>query len=68
MEELLPKLTIISAREQFEWLFPDNVAQWKLHSLIRVKDNLDPNIIINFIAVSDSKADLTAAENLAAYN
>lgn len=65
--ELLPKLKVMSARAEYEGVFPRNVQQWKIHAFLRAKQNLDSDLLTNIIAVSDANADLAAAQNLASY-
>ena len=62
---ILHKLEVISARDEFEKNFPDQVDQWKMHAFLVAKDN--PDILTNIVAVGDSERDLIAAHHLAGY-
>jgi len=65
LADFLSKITIISARAEYENDFPIEVEQWKLHAYLQIKNELNFCRKANIIAVSDSKYDLIAAHNLA---
>ncbi len=64
---LFGRIRVISARSEYEDLFPSNVEQWKFHAFLEAKACSAPDILTNIIAVSDSERDGVAAHNLAAY-
>ena len=67
LSKMLSKVKIISARTDYEELFPTDIEQWKIHAFLQAKLNVLPDVLTNIIAVSDSERDIAAAHNLAWY-
>jgi len=62
--ELLPilqRVRIISARDKFQPLFPDDVNQWKVQAFLEVQKQLDWTPITNLIALGDADFEMEAA-------
>lgn len=62
---LLEKITIISARTNYETHFPGDVTKWKLHAFLETQEKIDDTAITNIIALGDSQMEMDAAHHLA---
>lgn len=58
---LLDQITVISARSQYESIFPKQYAKWKAEAFMEVQRNLDQQIITNLVSVGDSRIEMDAA-------
>ncbi len=65
VEPLLEKVSIISARGEFEGQFPGNFEQWKVHAFGKLEKSLAPEAITNIVALGDSQVEMVAAHHLA---
>jgi hypothetical protein len=61
---ILGKLKIISARDNYEKIFPGNSKQWKIKTFLKFAEILDKNLITNLICLGDSNIEMDAAETL----
>jgi len=66
-EQFLPGLMqairnvpIISARGEFETLYPGEVDKWKVQAFLKVREQLDSQVITNLISVGDSIFEMNA--------
>lgn len=59
------KISIISARSQFEQLFPGDFYKWKVEAFLEIQKKFDKNIITNLICLGDSHIEIDAAHILA---
>jgi hypothetical protein len=59
--ELFDKITIISARAQYEHRFPNDVPKWKIYAFLDTQKDIDGALITNLIALGDSNMELDAA-------
>ena len=61
---LLEKLTIISARTEFEKKFPGDSKMWKMMAFDKMKNNHNENSINNIICIGDSFIEIEAGQML----
>jgi hypothetical protein len=59
------KITIISARTQYEAMFPGDFYKWKVEAFLEVQKRFDKNVITNLICLGDSHIEIDAAHILA---
>jgi hypothetical protein len=62
---LLNKVTIVSARGEYEKKFPGDSRQWKILAFLETLKNLDNNLVTNLICLGDSVIEMEAAHILA---
>ena len=62
---LLPKIKIISARTEYEKLYPGDSRQWKIHAFLTVLNNMDVKLVTNIICLGDSLFEIEAGRILA---
>jgi hypothetical protein len=62
---LLKKIKIISARGDFEGIYPKDRRKWKIESFQTIYNNLNPHQITNLICIGDSIFEMEAAHILA---
>lgn len=58
-------IKIISARTEYESIFPGDEKRWKIEAFKKIADEYNTNIITNIIALGDSNFEMQAAGNLA---
>jgi len=58
---LIADLEVISARQRYESLFPNKVAEWKAQAFLEVKRRRSPESITNLISIGDSSFEMDAA-------
>jgi len=58
---LLNKLTIISARGEFEKKYPGDSRQWKILTFLKILKIIDTKLLTNFICLGDSLIEMEAA-------
>lgn len=63
--EIFDKITIISARAQYEQHFPQDVPKWKIYAFLDTQKEIDGALMTNIIALGDSNMELDAAHQLA---
>jgi len=61
---ILGKIKIISARENYEKIFPGNSRQWKIKTFLKFAEIFDKNLITNLICLGDSHIEMDAAQYL----
>jgi len=66
-KDLLKKLTIISARGEYEKLYPGDYRQWKIQAFLEMKKKFNTDLIANIICMGDSIIEMEAAHILASY-
>ena len=62
---LLPKIKIISARTEYEKLYPGDSRQWKIQAFLTVLNNMDVKLVTNIICLGDSLFEIEAGRILA---
>jgi len=62
--KILQKITIISARGEYESVFPNEIKQWKIHAFLDMKKNFDSDLVSNIICMGDSVIEIEAAHIL----
>ncbi len=63
--KLLNKITIVSARGEFESIYPGDSRMWKIEAFLRMQKNMDTRLITNMICLGDSFIEMEAAHMLA---
>lgn len=58
------RILVISAREDYESLYPKDQRQWKFESFLDLKEILQPSVPTNIICVGDSDIEHEAALNI----
>ena len=62
---ILEKIKIISARGQYEKVFPGNSRQWKIEAFLNLQKNLNISLVTNIICLGDSLFEMEAGRILA---
>jgi hypothetical protein len=65
VKEILHKVTIVSARGEYEKLYPGDSRQWKIQAFLEMKKNFDSDLVANIICMGDSIIEMEAAHVLA---
>jgi len=63
--EILPKIKIISARCQWENVFPNDTKRWKIQTFLSLQKELDTKLVTNIICLGDSLYEMEAGRILA---
>ncbi len=63
--KILNKVTIVSARGEYEKLYPGDSRQWKIQAFLETKKNFDTDLVANIICLGDSIIEMEAAHVLA---
>ena len=63
--EILPKIKIISARCQWENVFPNDTKKWKIQTFLSLPKELDTKLVTNIICLGDSLYEMEAGRILA---
>ncbi|KAL4476619.1 hypothetical protein ABPG72_000778 [Tetrahymena utriculariae] len=58
-------ITVISARSEYEDIFPGDCYKWKIEAFKDLKKNYDEDLITNLICLGDSNIEIEAAHILA---
>ena len=61
----LGKIEVISARGEFENVFPGNSRQWKIEAFLELKKTLNVQLVTNIICLGDSLFEMEAGRILA---
>lgn len=62
---ILKKVTIVSARGEYEKKFPGDSKQWKVQAFLETTRTLNLNLVTNLICLGDSVIEMEAAHILA---
>ena len=65
ISSLLPKIKIISAREEYEKIYPDDTRQWKIQAFLTLLKNVDVKLVTNIVCIGDSLFEMEAGRTLA---
>ncbi len=65
VKKLLNKVTIVSARGEYEKKHPGDSRQWKILAFLEMLNKLDSNLVTNLICLGDSIIEMEAAHILA---
>lgn len=63
--KLLPKVTIVSARGEYEKIHPGDSRQWKILAFLEMLKSFDTALVTNLICLGDSIIEMEAAHILA---
>ena len=63
--EILDKIKIISARGEWEGIFPDDINEWKMNSFSNLRRYFDSKLVTNIICLGDSMLEIEAGKFLA---
>jgi hypothetical protein len=63
--EILPKIKIISARCQWENVFPNDTKKWKIQTFLSLQKELNTKLVTNIICLGDSLYEMEAGRILA---
>ena len=63
--EVLPKIKIISARGEYEKIYPGNSRQWKIQAFLYLLNYVDVKLVTNIICIGDSLFEMEAGRILA---
>ena len=62
---LFNKIKIISARKEYENVFPDDIRQWKIEAFLNILKDIDNKKITNIVCIGDSLFEIEAGRILA---
>ena len=62
---MLSNIKIISARGEYQSLFPTDIKQWKINSFLQIQKEFDPDLLTNIFCMGDSIIEMEAAHILA---
>jgi hypothetical protein len=65
VKQLLEKVTIVSARGDYESMYPGDSRMWKIQAFLKMQKQHDPNLVTNLICLGDSFIEMEAAHVLA---
>jgi hypothetical protein len=65
VKKLLDKVTIVSARGDFESIYPGDSRMWKIQAFLKMQHQHNPNLVTNMICLGDSFIEMEAAHILA---
>ena len=63
--EVLSKIKIISARGEYEKIYPGNSRQWKIQAFLNLLNYVDVKLVTNIICIGDSLFEMEAGRILA---
>ena len=62
---ILEKIKIISARGEYEKIFPGNSRQWKIEAFLNIQKSVNMKLVTNIICIGDSLFEMEAGRILA---
>ena len=63
--KMIDKIKIISARGEWENIFPNDINQWKMKSFSKLRNNFNNKLVTNIICLGDSMLEIEAGRFLA---
>jgi hypothetical protein len=57
---ILEKIKIISARGEYEKIFPGNSRQWKIEAFLNLQQYVNVTLVTNIICIRDSLFEMEA--------
>ena len=63
--KILDKITVISARGEWEGTFPDDIKIWKMQAFSNLRNYFDNKLVTNIICLGDSMLEIEAGKFLA---
>jgi len=63
-ERILEKVNIISARNEYEQLYPGDNSRWKLNAFFDTSKHLNKKLLTNIISIGDSLMEISSAHKL----
>jgi len=67
LNSILKKIKIISARDEYEDLYPGDTKIWKQKAFLQLKNEINDNVPSNIICFGDSLIELEAGKILSSY-
>jgi hypothetical protein len=64
---ILDKIKIISARGEWENIFPNNIQEWKIQTFSNLRNNFNNKLVTNIICLGDSMLEIEAGKILAKF-
>lgn len=64
VSKLLGQISIVSARSNYEYKYPFNCNQWKMHAFMDTLKDIDTNTVTNLLAIGDSDVEIDASKHL----
>ena len=65
VHKMLDKLTVVSARSQYEIMYPRKSKQWKMHAFLDTMRVMERGAVTNLVAIGDSNIEMEASKHLA---
>ena len=65
--KILDKIKIISARGEWENIFPNNIQEWKIQTFSNLRNNFNNKLVTNIICLGDSMLEIEAGKILAKF-
>lgn len=65
MQPILATIQIISARTEYEEMYPDNYHEWKKQAFLEMTKLFETSTVTNLVALGDSNIEMDAAKTLA---
>jgi hypothetical protein len=65
LQPLLATIRVISARTEYEQMYPDNYHEWKKQAFLEMTNLFETSTITNLVALGDSNIEMDAAKTLA---
>ena len=62
---IFDKIKIISARNEYEYIFPGNARQWKIEAFLNILKDVDNKKVTNIVCMGDSLFEIEAGRILA---
>ena len=62
---ILEKIKIVSARGEYEKVYPGNSRQWKIEAFLRLQNSVNMALVTNLICLGDSLFEMEAGRILA---
>ena len=66
MSQILSKIKIISARNEYEKEFPNDSSRWKVQAFLNIQKKLNIKLVTNIICIGDSLFEMEAGRIMAA--
>ena len=65
LSKYLNEIIIVSARNDYQEIYPDDIKMWKQKAFLSLKENINTNFVTNILCFGDSIIELEAGKKLA---